>query len=123
MAEEHLEFSTPPVIVEARPTEDAGDEGYAKALAPRHVGMIAIGGAIGTGLLLGAGGKLLVAGPALALSYAIAGVFAYLVVRALGELTLHRPSSGSFVSYAREFLGEGGAYVAGWMYEIGRAHV
>jgi L-asparagine permease len=118
MAEEHLEFSTPPLIVEARPAADAGDEGYAKALAPRHVGMIAIGGAIGTGLLLGAGGKLLVAGPALALSYAIAGVFAYLVVRALGELTLHRPSSGSFVSYAREFLGESGAYVAGWMYVL-----
>ena len=118
MAEEHLEFSTPSLIVETRPAADAGDEGYAKALAPRHVGMIAIGGAIGTGLLLGAGGKLLVAGPALALSYAIAGVFAYLVVRALGELTLHRPSSGSFVSYAREFLGESGAYVAGWMYVL-----
>ena len=118
MAEEHLEFSTPPLIVKTRPAADAGDEGYAKALAPRHVGMIAIGGAIGTGLLLGAGGKLLVAGPALALSYAIAGVFAYLVVRALGELTLHRPSSGSFVSYAREFLGESGAYVAGWMYVL-----
>jgi L-asparagine permease len=119
MAEEHLEFSTPPLTREAkRPAADAGDEGYAKALAPRHVGMIAIGGAIGTGLLLGAGGKLLVAGPALALSYAIAGVFAYLVVRALGELTLHRPSSGSFVSYAREFLGESGAYVAGWMYVL-----
>jgi L-asparagine permease len=118
MAEEHLEFSTPPLTARTRPAADAGDEGYAKALAPRHVGMIAIGGAIGTGLLLGAGGKLLVAGPALALSYAIAGVFAYLVVRALGELTLHRPSSGSFVSYAREFLGESGAYVAGWMYVL-----
>jgi L-asparagine permease len=118
MAEEHLEFSTPTLTVRSKPAADAGDEGYAKSLAPRHVGMIAIGGAIGTGLLLGAGGKLLVAGPALALSYAIAGVFAYLVVRALGELTLHRPSSGSFVSYAREFLGESGAYVAGWMYVL-----
>jgi L-asparagine permease len=118
MAEEHLEFSTPTLTRAPEPAADAGDEGYAKSLAPRHVGMIAIGGAIGTGLLLGAGGKLLVAGPALALSYAIAGVFAYLVVRALGELTLHRPSSGSFVSYAREFLGESGAYVAGWMYVL-----
>ena len=56
--------------------------------------------------------------PDSALSYAIAGLFAYLVVRALGELTLHRPSSGSFVSYSREFLGEAGAYVAGWMYVL-----
>ncbi len=39
-------------------------------------------------------------------------------MRALGELVLHRPSSGSFVSYAREFLGEKAAYVAGWMYFI-----
>jgi len=118
MADEYLEFSTPTLTQRPGVLADAGDEGYAKSLAPRHVGMIAIGGAIGTGLLLGAGGKLLVAGPALALSYAIAGVFAYLVVRALGELALHRPSSGSFVSYAREFMGEPGAYIAGWMYVL-----
>lgn len=98
--------------------EDAGDAGYAKTLKPRHISMIAIGGAIGTGLFLGAGGNLVKAGPALALSYAVAGFFAFLVVRALGELVLHRPSSGSFVSYAREFLGERGAYVAGWMYVL-----
>ena len=118
MAEEYVELSTPTLTQQAQVPVDAGDEGYAKSLAPRHIGMIAIGGAIGTGLLLGAGGKLAMVGPGLALSYAIAGVFAYLVVRALGVLTLHRPSSGSFVSYAREFLGEGGAYVAGWMYVL-----
>ncbi|MFD9099329.1 amino acid permease [Streptomyces collinus] len=95
---------------------DAGDEGYNKALKSRHVNMIAIGGAIGTGLFLGAGGRLAEAGPSLAVAYAVCGVFAFLVVRALGELVLHRPSSGAFVSYAREFLGEKGAFVAGWMY-------
>ncbi|MGW7691845.1 amino acid permease [Streptomyces asiaticus] len=95
---------------------DAGDAGYSKSLKPRHVNMIAIGGAIGTGLFLGAGGRLKDAGPSLALAYAVCGLFAFLVVRALGELVLHRPSSGAFVSYAREFLGEKGAFVAGWMY-------
>ncbi len=95
---------------------DAGDAGYSKDLKARHVNMIAIGGAIGTGLFLGAGGRLHNAGPALALAYLVCGVFAFFVVRALGELVLYRPSSGSFVSYAREFLGEKGAYVAGWMY-------
>ncbi|MGW5125874.1 amino acid permease [Streptomyces sp. NPDC004069] len=95
---------------------DAGDAGYSKDLKHRHVNMIAIGGAIGTGLFLGAGGRLHNAGPALALAYLVCGVFAFFVVRALGELVLYRPSSGSFVSYAREFLGEKGAYVAGWMY-------
>lgn len=95
---------------------DAGDTGYSKDLKPRHINMIAIGGAIGTGLFLGAGGRLASAGPALALAYAVCGLFAFFVVKALGEMVLHRPSSGSFVSYSREFLGEKGAYVAGWMY-------
>jgi L-asparagine permease len=95
---------------------DAGDAGYSKALKARHINMIAIGGAIGTGLFLGAGGRLAQAGPSLAIAYAVCGLFAFFVVRALGELVLHRPSSGAFVSYAREFMGEKGAYTAGWMY-------
>ncbi|MGW3649588.1 amino acid permease [Streptomyces sp. NPDC000878] len=95
---------------------DAGDAGYSKSLKSRHVNMIAIGGAIGTGLFLGAGGRLADAGPSLFIAYAVCGIFAFLVVRALGELVLYRPSSGAFVSYAREFLGEKGAYTAGWMY-------
>ncbi|MFF3017291.1 amino acid permease [Streptomyces sp. NPDC057939] len=95
---------------------DPGDDGYSKRLRPRHITMIAIGGAIGTGLFLGAGGRLATAGPSLALAYALCGIFAFLVVRALGELVVHRPSSGAFVSYAREFMGEKGAYAAGWTY-------
>ena len=67
---------------------DAGDAGYSKDLKARHVNMIAIGGAIGTGLFLGAGGRLQSAGPALALAYLVCGVFAVFVVRALGELVL-----------------------------------
>ncbi len=92
------------------------DEGYHKGLRPRQLQMIAIGGAIGTGLFLGAGGRLASAGPGLFLVYGFCGIFVFLILRALGELVLHRPSSGSFVSYAREFLGEKAAYVAGWMY-------
>ncbi|MEU5975330.1 amino acid permease [Streptomyces sp. NPDC047315] len=95
---------------------DAGDAGYSKDLKSRHINMIAIGGAIGTGLFLGAGGRLADAGPSLAIAYAVCGVFAFFVVRALGELVLYRPSSGAFVSYAREFMGEKGAYTAGWLY-------
>lgn len=92
------------------------EAGYRKSLKARQLQMIAIGGAIGTGLFLGAGGRLHSAGPLLVLDYAICGFFAFLILRALGELVLHRPSSGSFVSYAREFYGEKAAYVAGWMY-------
>jgi L-asparagine permease len=92
------------------------DEGYHKGLKPRQLQMIAIGGAIGTGLFLGAGGRLHSAGPGLFLVYGVCGIFVFLILRALGELVLHRPSSGSFVSYAREFFGEKAAYVVGWMY-------
>jgi len=90
--------------------------GYRKELKPRQIQMIAIGGAIGTGLFLGAGGRLAAAGPALVFVYAFCGIFAFLVLRALGELIMHRPTSGSFVSYAREFYGEKLAFTVGWMY-------
>jgi len=101
------------MAVEDFSSEDAG---YHKALKPRQIQMIAIGGAIGTGLFMGAGGRLASSGPALILVYAVCGFFAFLILRALGELVLHRPSSGSFVSYAREFYGEKVAFVSGWLY-------
>ena len=94
----------------------AEDAGYHKSLSPRQLQMIAIGGAIGTGLFLGAGGRLASAGPGLFVVYGICGVFVFFILRAMGELVLHRPTTGSFVSYAREFLGERAAFVAGWMY-------
>jgi L-asparagine permease len=92
------------------------DAGYHKALHNRQIQMIAMGGAIGTGLFLGAGSRLHSAGPALAVVYAVAGGFAFLVVRAMGEMAMHRPTTGSFVSYSREFIGEKSAFVAGWMH-------
>nr|WP_127842959.1 amino acid permease [Actinomyces wuliandei] len=95
---------------------DRGDTGYNKSLKNRHLQMIAIGGSIGTGLFLGAGGRLAQGGPGLAIAYAVCGLFAFLMVRALGELAIRRPSSGAFVSYAREFLGEKGAFVTGWLF-------
>lgn len=103
------------------PTQDAfasngEEEGYQKDLKPRQIQMIAMGGAIGTGLFMGAGQRLHEAGPGLFAVFAICGVFVFFVLRALGELVLHRPSSGSFVSYAREFLGERAAFAAGWLY-------
>lgn len=107
---------TPVATATGTPHVDAGDAGYRKDLKSRHINMIAIGGAIGTGLFLGAGGRMANAGPSLFIVYAVCGVFAFFVVRALGELVLYRPSSGAFVSYAREFMGEKGAYTAGWLY-------
>ncbi|MDT0350859.1 amino acid permease [Pseudonocardia charpentierae] len=95
---------------------DAEQAGYKQSLGRRHVQMIAIGGAIGTGLFLGSASRLHNNGPALLFTYAFVGVIAYFLMRALGELVLHRATSGAFVSYMREFYGEKWAFVTGWMY-------
>ncbi|TWP51873.1 amino acid permease [Lentzea tibetensis] len=98
--------------------DDVDADGYTKALSKRQVQMIAIGGAIGVGLFLGAGGRLAAAGPSLILSYAVCGLAAFFVMRALGELVLHRPVAGSFVEYAREFIGPWAGFASGWMYWV-----
>jgi L-asparagine permease len=112
------DHTVPPQAHASEKLLHAEDQGYHKSLKPRQIQMIAIGGAIGTGLFLGAGGRLNAAGPSLAIAYAVCGFFAFLILRALGELVLHRPSSGSFVSYAREFFGEKAAFVSGWFYWV-----
>lgn len=94
----------------------AEEHGIQKELGPRQLQMIAIGSAIGTGLFLGTGGRLNTAGPSLAIVFAVCGLFGYLIMRSLGELVVYRPSSGSFVSYIREFYGERSAFVTGWIY-------
>ncbi|MZD07848.1 amino acid permease [Streptomyces sp. SID5785] len=91
-------------------------EGYQRGLGSRQIQMIAIGGAIGTGLFLGAGKGISKAGPSLILAYAIAGLVIFCIMRALGELLMYRPVSGSFSEYAREFIGPFAGFVTGWTY-------
>ncbi|GHE90349.1 amino acid permease [Streptomyces spiralis] len=91
-------------------------EGYQRGLGARQIQMIAIGGAIGTGLFLGAGKGISKAGPSLILAYAIAGLVIFFIMRALGELLMYRPVSGSFSEYAREFIGPFAGFVTGWTY-------
>jgi AAT family amino acid transporter len=92
------------------------DEGYERGLGSRQIQMIAIGGAIGTGLFLGAGRAIHQAGPGLILMYATAGAVVFCIMRALGELLAYRPVSGSFADYAREFLGPFAGFATGWTY-------
>ncbi|GGT27641.1 amino acid permease [Streptomyces purpureus] len=96
-------------------TQSSG-EGYHRSLGARQIQMIAIGGAIGTGLFLGAGKAISKAGPSLILAYAIAGLVIFFIMRALGELLMYRPVSGSFADYAREFVGPFAGFVTGWTY-------
>ncbi|MFJ2741599.1 amino acid permease [Streptomyces sp. NPDC087440] len=97
-------------------SDDGSGEGYQRGLGARQIQMIAIGGAIGTGLFLGAGKGISKAGPSLILAYAIAGLVIFFIMRALGELLMYRPVSGSFSEYAREFLGPFFGFVTGWTY-------
>ncbi|MBI6909861.1 amino acid permease [Pseudomonas palleroniana] len=94
----------------------SSNHGLARSLKERHVMLIAIGGIIGAGLFLGSGKAIATAGPALLLAYALCGGMVYLIARALGELSLYRPSSGSFATYAEEFLGPRVAFITGWSY-------
>ncbi|MFF5492017.1 amino acid permease [Streptomyces aquilus] len=97
-------------------TSGTTEEGYERGLGSRQVQMIAIGGAIGVGLFLNAGANIAKAGPSLILMYALAGVIIFFIMRALGELLLYRPVSGSFAEYSREFLGPFFGYFTGWTY-------
>ena len=87
-----------------------------RSLKSRHVTMIAIGGAIGTGLFLGSGKAIQQAGPAIILSYLIVGIFCFFMMRALGELILADTSKHSFIDSVKEYLGDRMEFVAGWMY-------
>ncbi|MGW4200431.1 amino acid permease [Streptomyces sp. NPDC004726] len=100
----------------AGPGGSPDDQGYHRTLGARQIQMIAIGGAIGTGLFLGAGKGISKAGPSLILAYAIAGLVIFFIMRALGELLMYRPVSGSFSEYAREFIGPFAGFVTGWTY-------
>lgn len=83
-------------------------------LKNRHIQMIALGGAIGTGFFLGSSSAIQMTGPSITLAYLVGGLIIYAVMRALGEMSVDYPSSGSFVEYANRHMGPGVGFVAGW---------
>lgn len=85
-------------------------------LKPRQVQMIAIGGAIGTGLFLGAGKSINFAGPAIILAYLVTGIMCFWIMRALGELLMSKLEYHSFVEAIYDYLGKKTAFVIGWAY-------
>jgi GABA permease len=87
-----------------------------RSLKPRHITLITLGGIIGAGLFVGSSAAIAAAGPAIVLSYAIAGIIVLLVMRMLGELAVAQPSIRSFTEFARAGLGNGAGFVAGWLY-------
>ncbi|MDQ0157809.1 amino acid permease [Robertmurraya andreesenii] len=93
-----------------------GQQGLKKDLASRHVQLIAIGGTIGTGLFLGSGKAIQLAGPSIIFAYLIVGIALFFVMRALGELLLSKAGYQSFTDIAQDYLGPRIAFVTGWTY-------
>lgn len=87
-----------------------------RGLKNRHLQMIALGGAIGTGLFYGSASTIALAGPAVMLSYLIGGVVIFFIMRMLGEMAVDEPVSGSFSYYATKYWGKFPGFLSGWNY-------
>jgi len=87
-----------------------------RGLKNRHIQLIAIGGAIGTGLFLGSGKSIHFAGPSIMLVYFVIGLALFFMMRALGELLMYKPITGSFTHFAETFIGPWAGFITGWTY-------
>ncbi|EJF84992.1 amino acid permease [Bartonella rattimassiliensis] len=96
--------------------KDNSQDKLQRGLHNRHVQLIAIGGAIGTGLFMGSGKTISVAGPSIILVYAIIGFALYFVMRAMGELLLSNSQYRSLIDFSTDMLGPGIAFFVGWSY-------
>lgn len=92
-----------------------------RSLTAAQLSMIAIGGAIGTGLFLGSGFAIGIAGPSVLVTYAIGGIISLFLMGALAEMTVAHPATGSFGVFADIYLGPLGGYVIRWAYVTGVA--
>ena len=97
------------------PAPESGDQ-LQRNLSNRHVQLIAIGGAIGTGLFMGSGKTIHAAGPSILLVYLTVGVMLFFVMRAMGELLLHNLDYKSFQDFCAEILGPWAVFMSGWTY-------
>ena len=87
-----------------------------RRLQNRHLQMIALGGAIGTGLFYGSAETIALTGPSVILSYLLGGVVIFFIMRMLGEMAVDEPVSGSFSYYAGKYWGAFPSFLSGWNY-------
>ncbi|MBA8733592.1 amino acid permease [Chromobacterium violaceum] len=92
--------------------------GLQRELKNRHIQLIALGGAVGTGLFLGSASVLKSAGPSMILGYAIAGFIAFMIMRQLGEMVAEEPVAGSFSHFAYRYWGRFPGFLSGWNYWV-----
>jgi len=98
-----------------RGLETSPETSLHRGLKARHITMIAIGGAIGTGLIIGTGKALAQAGPgSVFISYTLIGIVVYLVMAGLGEMAAWLPMSAGFTGYATRFCDPSLGFTLGW---------
>ena len=90
--------------------------GLHRSLSNRHLQLIAIGGAIGTGLFMGSGKTISLAGPSILFIYGLIGIMVFFVMRALGELLLSNLNYKSFIDLSTDLIGPWAGYFVGWTY-------
>ncbi|MCU5771453.1 aromatic amino acid transporter AroP [Erwiniaceae bacterium BAC15a-03b] len=89
-----------------------------RGLKNRHIQLIALGGAVGTGLFLGIAQTIKMAGPSVLLGYAIGGFIAFMIMRQLGEMVVEEPVAGSFSHFAYKYWGDFAGFASGWNYWV-----
>nr|ELR5131727.1 amino acid permease [Providencia rettgeri] len=87
-----------------------------RSLSNRHIQLIAIGGAIGTGLFMGSGKTISLAGPSIIFVYMIIGFVLFFVMRAMGELLLSNLDYKSFSDFSTDLIGPWAGFFVGWTY-------
>lgn len=87
-----------------------------RGLKNRHIQMIALGGAIGTGLFYGSAESIALVGPAILLAYLLGGFIIYLIMTMMGEMSTHEPVAGAFSHFSYKYWGEFPGFLAGWNY-------
>ena len=100
------------------PATTTTTKGLHPGLTRRQISMMGLGGAIGAGLFVGSGQAIGIAGPAVLISYLIAGTVVVLVMTMLAEMVAANPSSGAFSSYAQRAMGRSVGSAVGWLYWI-----
>ena len=110
-------FAPQPAAKVRAAAQPSGGDQLRRGLKSRHMTMISLGGAIGTGLFLASGGAIHSAGPGGALlAYAVIGVMVYFLITSLGEMATYMPVSGSFSTYADRFVDPAFGFAIGWNY-------
>ncbi len=98
------------------------EQGLKRELTARQMAMVAVGGSIGTGLLLGSGAAIQVAGPAVVLTFVLSALISWTVAMALGEMSAVHPAAGSFGVYADLYVNRWAGFIARYRILVCRGH-